>query len=176
MANYKNGTSMSYRKLILLISILTCTLTRADGQGLEIYLIKHDLPDLTKEHSDSFCYYCFKPTKQDLFDSAFIKQIDIEYFDWENQSIKLNESGLKKINTLDIPLQGLPVAISIDKRPIYGFWLWNVVSSFGCDWVYAYPELGFKIEFGLPIGYAKGLDPRYDDKINKYLIKTKLKK
>jgi len=155
---------------------MTFSWTKTFGQGLEIYLVKQTFPDFTKEHSDSFCYYCFEPKKVDLFKSALIKHSDIEYFDWGNQIIKLNDSGLNKIKSLKIPLQGLAVAISIDSEPIYGFWLWNVVSSFVCDWVYAYPELGFKIEFGLPTGNSKGTDPRYNDKIEKFLIKTKLKK
>jgi len=165
---------MRYRKLIITIAIIICALTRTEGQGLEIYLVKHEFPDFTKEHSDSSCYYCFEPIKVDLFDTALIKQSDIEFFDWNNQSIKLNDSGLKKIKNQKIPLQGLAVAITIDKEPIYGFWLWNIVSSFGCDWVYTYPEIGFNIEFGLPMGHSKEIDPRYNHIIEDYLIKKKL--
>lgn len=143
------------------------------GQGLEIYLVRHDYPDFTKKH---FCSYCFKPAKVDLFDSALIIQSDIEYFDWKTQRVKLSENGLKKLKALKIPLQGLAAAISIDKEPIYGFWFWNVVSSFGCDWVCTYPDLGFKLQFGLPTGEAKGKDPRFDKRIDDFIVKTKLKK
>lgn len=162
--------------LILSIWTLSCSWTETLGQGLEIYLVKHDYPDFTKKHSDSSCYYCFKPIKFDLFDSALIKQCDIEYFDWKSQVIKLNESGLKKLKALKIPLQGLAATIVIDKEPVYGFWFWNVVSSFGCDWVCTYPDLGFKLEFGLPAGNTKGKDPRFDKRIDDYIIKTRLKK
>lgn len=162
--------------LILSIWTLNCSWTKILGQGFEIYLVKHDYPDFTKEHLDSSCYYCFKPSKIDLLDSALIKQSDIDYFDWENQTIKLSENGLKKIKALKIPLQGLAVSIAIDKDPIYGFWFWNKVSSFGCDWVCTYPDLGFKLQFGLPTGHTKGRDPRFDKRIQDYITRERLKK
>lgn len=163
--------------LILSIWILSSFWTKTLGQGLEIYLVKHDYPDFTKEHLDTSCYYCFKPNKIDLFDSALIKQSDIEYFDWEVQTIKLNANGIKKLIALKVPLKGMAAAISIDNEPIYGFWFWNIVSSFGCDWVCTYPvNLGFKLQFGLPTGNTKGIDPRFDKRIEDYIIKTNLKK
>jgi hypothetical protein len=74
-------------------------------------------------------------------------------------------------------LSGLAVTLTIDKEPIYGFWLWNPVSSFGCDGTFAfvYPNSkNLTIEFGLPKDYAKGTDPRFNRKIKDYLTKINL--
>lgn len=147
---------------------------QAQNLGLEIYLVKHSFPDFTKERVEDYCYYCFDPQKKDLFDTPLIKQNEIEYFDWDNQQIKLTNSGLKKIDSLKIPLQGLAVAMVLNGEPIYGFWFWNAVSSFGCDRVCAYPKLDFKIEFGLPSNNTKGKDPRFNPILQDHLIKTGL--
>ncbi len=43
----------------------------------------------------------------------------------------------------------MPVALTLNGEVIYGFWLWNEYSSFGCDRVYTYPKMYFKLQFGL---------------------------
>ena len=75
------------------------------------------------------------------------------------------------ISDLDIPVQGLAVAIVLNGKPIYGFWFWNVFSSFGCDRVYAYPKHDFEIKFGLPNDYTFGSDPRFNIELKQYLDK-----
>ena len=157
---------------ILLISLVIYSCDYA-GQGLEIYLVKHDFPNFTNEKRAD-CYYCFSPIKNDLFDKPLLVESDIQYFEWTNQQIKLTDVGLDKIKKLDIPLQGLAAAIVVDGQPVYGFWFWNIISSFGCDRVFTYPTLDFKIAFGLPSDNTKGEDPRFDSKLREYLTKSGL--
>ena len=115
------------------------------------------------------CYYCLDLTTEDLFDKPLLTSKDIEEFDWTNQQIKLTEEARRKLKDLEIPLQGLPVAMVLNGKIIYGFWFWNEVSSFGCDRVYTYPGLDFKIKFGLPQSNTFGNDPRFDERLEKYI-------
>jgi len=118
------------------------------------------------------CSFCFEPTTKTLSDKPLLLASDIEYFDWTNQQIKLKESGLEKIKRLEIPLGGLRAAMVVDSEPIYGLWFWNEFSSLGCDYVFTYPTMDFKIGFGLPAGHAKGLDPRFDTKLRESLNRS----
>jgi hypothetical protein len=164
---------MINNKLVLLAFILFLPISHISGQGLEIYLVNHDYPDFKKEYTDEHCYYCFEPQKCNLYDTSLIKQSDIINFNWEKQSITLSDEGLHKIKNLTIPLQGLAAAFTIDGEPIYGFWLWNILSSFGCDRVFAliYPDTSetLKIGFGLSKKFAEGDDPRFDERLKQYL-------
>jgi hypothetical protein len=83
----------------------------------------------------------------------------------------LNDSGKEKLSNLEIPLQGLAASVVLDGIPIYGFWFWNIVSSFGCDWVYTYPMDNLELKFGLPNGFGKGMDPRLNSTLGKYATK-----
>jgi len=158
---------------MILILILSFS-TKAQKSGLEIYLIEQNFPDFTKDRKESDCYYCFEAKKEILFTDPLIKQSDIEYFDWDRQFIKLTNSGKEKIDSIKIPLQGLPVAMVLNGNPIYGFWFWNLRSSFGCDRVFTYPKLDFRIKFGLPATNTNGKDPRYNYLILEHILKSGL--
>lgn len=160
--------------LLYIFALFTFFTLDAQKNGLEIYLVKRPFPDFSVKQGDNYCYYCFEPKEADLFPEPLITENDIEYFDWDKQKIKLNIHGKSKIDSLDIPLQGIAVAMVLNGKPIYGFWFWNLLSSFGCDRVYTYPAIGFEIEFGLPDDYKKGEDPRYDEELFEYLKTTTL--
>src|SRR5688572_28661036 len=109
--------------LRLLLSSLTLVLSsNLFGQGLEIYLVKA-VPDL---HESAKCHYCIDLTEEVLFENPRLEQSEIERFDWNNQMIMIKSEGKRKIEKLEIPLQGQAAAIVIDGKPVYGFWLWNV--------------------------------------------------
>jgi len=155
--------------LFHLSALLFCSSCQYE-RGFEVYRVKEIYPD--PKAAD--CHYCLDPTKDVLFDEPLIERSDVEYFDWNSQRVQLNEAGRAKIQRLKIPLEGLPVAVVVDGKPIYGFWLWNLYSSFGCDSVYTYPMLGFKIGFGLPDGNTYGEDPRFDNRLKDCLIRDGL--
>ncbi len=136
-------------------------------KGLSIYKAYHLFPDFPKNTKPD-CYYCFEPNEDNLFDYSLLSDYHIEKFDYENQQIILTELGQKIINNLEIPLQGLPVILTLNGEIIYGLWLWNDISSFGCDRVYTCPKLNFKIKFGLPQNNTFGNDPRFDQRLKKY--------
>lgn len=136
-------------------------------QGLSIYKAYHLYPDFT-ENTKPDCYYCFEPTEDNLYDYSLLSDYHIKKFDYENQQIILTELGQKIVENLEIPLQGLPVILTLNGEIIYGLWLWNHVSSFGCDRVYTYPKIDFKIKFGLPQNNTFGNDPRFDERLKEY--------
>jgi hypothetical protein len=145
------------------------------SQNLEIYQVKYPYPNHYVENKPN-CYYCFKPTIEQLFDKPIITEKDIVSFNWETQTIKLTEEAQKKIVDLEIPLQGLAMAITVNKEVVYGFWFWNVLSSFGCDYVYTFPRMGFKITFHKPFNGGISEDPRFDDKLKTYIENSNINK
>lgn len=148
--------------LFLLIGINQTILS----QGLEIYQVKNVYPNFSE---DVECHYCSILKAEDLFDTPLISEKDIVKFNWETQKIELTEEAQKKINELKIPLQGLPVAFTINREIIYVFWFWNEISSFGCDRIFTYPKLDFEIKFGLPNSFKFGNDIRFDKRLKAYL-------
>ena len=140
------------------------------AQGLEIYLAKA-LPDLRESAT---CHYCFELTDDILANAPLVEESDIEFFDWDTQTIKLNAKCYDKIQKLDAPLQGLAAAVVVDGKPIYGFWLWNPGSSLGCDRVYAHLANDLKLKFGQPDGHASGEDPRFENRIRDVIRRDNL--
>jgi hypothetical protein len=158
--------------LTLFLCFLLFPQSKTTAQGFEIYLVNKSYPNPDLLKAGDSCLYCFNPDKTILHDTALIVETDIEYFDWNNQTITLKESGVQKLGKLKIPLQGLAVALCIDKEPVYGFWLWNMVSSFGCDYICAFIQPSsnsLKLEAGLPNNWFKAIDPRQNEKLKKFL-------
>jgi len=156
--------------LTIIIGFMFYGCEKSQELGIEIYQVKQLYPDFTKQPKPE-CFYCFEPKKSELYDKPIITESDIEKFDWKNQKIILTEEGKQKISELEIPLEGLAVAMVLNGKPIYGFWFWNIASSFGCDRVYTYPQLGFEIKFGLPNDNTFGNDPRFDSELKQHLNK-----
>ena len=147
--------------------------SQSGSKGIEVYRVNKSYPDSYNEEVRKLdCCYCFEPSKSELFDQPLFDKNDIEKFEWETQKIILTNSGKEKLSKLNIPLQGLAVALVLNNEPIYGFWLWTLESSFGCDYVYTYPKEDFRIHYGLPKKYARGTDPRFDSRIEMYLNKN----
>lgn len=158
---------MRILSLILVVFVVGCTRAPKTNKGLEIYQVNKPYPDFTKEEDG--CRYCLDLKTEDLFTRPVITEVDIREFDWEKQRIELTDDARERINDLDIPLEGLPVALVLNGEIIYGFWFWNVISSFGCDRVYTYPTMDFSLQFGLPSDNTYGDDPRFDHRLNKYV-------
>ncbi len=160
-------------KIIFILIIGNCQ--NLISQNLEIYQVKQSYPN-TYIESKPNCYYCFKPTIDQLYEKPIITENDIVSFNWETQTIKLTDEALKKIAELQIPLQGLAVAITINKEVIYGFWFWNISSSLGCDYVYTFPRSKFQIFFHKPFNGGISEDPRFDDKLKTYIENSNINK
>ncbi|GAB5526207.1 MAG: hypothetical protein Roseis2KO_40790 [Roseivirga sp.] len=136
-------------------------------KGLSVYRAYHTYPNFS-ENSKPDCYYCFSPNEDNLFDYPILSDYHIEKFDYENQRVVLTELGQIIVKNIEIPLQGLPVIMTLNGEIIYGFWLWHEISSFGCDRVYTYPRINFKMKFGLPHNNTFGDDPRFDQRLKEY--------
>ena len=138
------------------------------GTGIEIYQF-YSSPLLESKKTVRECAYCINTTKKDLRKFPLIGKDDIVKFDLKNQVILLTEEAKERINKLNIPLEGLPVVLTLNGEIIYTFWFWNLKSSFGCDRVFTYPKLDFKIKFGLPKTNTFGTDPRFDKRLIDYV-------
>ena len=145
------------------------------SQNLEIYQVKRQYPDSYVENKPK-CYYCFAPTSDQLFETPLISEKDIVSYNLDSQTIELTEEAYKKICELQIPLQGLAVAITINKEVIYGFWFWNEISSFGCDYVYTFPKSEFKIFFHKPFNGGISEDPRFDYRLKTHIENSNINK
>lgn len=159
---------MKYTSFFILILMLSTALYPSEKSGIEIYEVKSGFLNSNQEQRNA-CSCCFQEDSLRLSDKPLLSQTDIKKFDWENQKIHLTQSGKQKLNTLEIPLQGLPVAMVLNGDMIYPFWFWNPVSSFGCEGVYTYPTLEFEIRFGLPDTVSSRKDPRFDARLKQYL-------
>jgi len=153
------------RKLIILIIFLSISCSSyKDEQEIEIYEAKISQSDILLMLKND-CKYCFDAKKIAKPHSPLLSKKEIKHFDYKNQTIYLTEKGKQKVKDLSIPLRGKPMILTLNGEIIYGFWFWNVLSSFVCDRVYTYPRMDFKLEFGLPYESSYGEDPRYDDRL-----------
>jgi hypothetical protein len=136
-------------------------------EGLSIYQVYNN-PLMISERKKRDCTYCFKSSENNLHVYPLISEYHIKSYDFENQKIELTKAGKQIIDRLKIPLEGMPVVLTLNGEIIYEFWFWNLRSSFGCDRVYTYPKLDFKLKFGLPENNKFGTDPRFDKRLKKY--------
>ena len=127
------------------------------------------------EIPQNLCAYYIDLENCELNETPFLDKYDIDRFDWTLSNIYLTQSGIKKIKEQKVPLQGLPFVIKLNGVVIYGAWLWNLVSSFGCDrvWTFQDPNKNeLKLEFGLG-GFKCGNDPRKDESLIRKSIEKK---
>ena len=137
----------------------------AGKEGLAFYKVKN----VVKADEEN-CHNCLAISVNDLEFVPLLSSEDIKAFHWEEQRIELSDEAKSRMAIMEIPLEGLPVAMVLDGEVIYTFWLWNVYSSFSCDRVYAYPGKSFVLGHGLPASAAFGEDPRFDPRIRTWLI------
>ncbi len=155
--------------ILLALFVLATTITPGlaqKGRGIEIYQVKQSTLPHSNEGSTG---YFFTPDKSALAAAPLLTEADLDHFDFEQQQVVLNQQGKAKIGAMTIPLEGVPVAVVLNGKPLYGFWFWHMASSHGCDWVAAYPTHNFKIIHGIPNSAAKGQDPRFSHQLKAYL-------
>ena len=157
----------NFLPLILLLSVLKLN-AQIDTSGIEIYEVKTTYKQISKKQKDS-CHYCIDTSIIKLSKQPLIKQKDILSFDWKNQKITLTKEAKTRINQITIPIQGKPMALTLNGEIIYTFWFWNSVSSQGCDRVYTFPKMDFSLKFGLPSSFTFGTDPRFNNKLKQFL-------
>jgi hypothetical protein len=152
------------RNLFIVFLIIIGFNLSAQKSGIEFFFVEN------YKNLNSDCKYCFDLETAKLESIPILNEEDIKHFNWKNQQIILTEKGKHKFTDLKIPLSGLPVIITLNGRKIYSLWFWNAVSSFGCDRVFAFPTIDFKIQFGLPKNYSFGTDPRFNEKLREYVV------
>lgn len=140
---------------------------------IEIYLVEDVSNDFTIDLEDC-CRNCFDFYNAKRAPTPIISAPDIEYFSWKEQRIQLKETGLDKISTLRIYMHGMPTVLLVNGKPVYGLWFWSYYSSVACDQVCAFPQHDFRIRFGFPEKYKKGIDPRFNEELKNALTNLHL--
>ena len=118
---------------------------------IEFYLLKMVRPNLdtTKNLRGEFLV-----TKNDLADTAFIKDVEIYSYSIlrdttrsthrqniieEHHKFNVNNATTHRINNLNIPLCcGRQFALVVNGQIAYVGYFWNLRSSFGSDWITAF--------------------------------------
>lgn len=140
--------------------------------GLSIYRVYLD--DKTRKLKQSaLCQDCFEPNEDNLFSHSFIDDWEIERLDFENQQIIPGPGGKARLKRLEVPSEGMAMALTLDGEVIYGFWLRNPLSSLDCDWVNATFISNLQFRHGLPDSYGAGSDPRFDPRLKEYSQRKK---
>lgn len=153
----------------VLFSVFINAQTSYSNSGISIYKIKSYTNNLNDSIDVSYNYY-IDGNKVELENEPLLTEEDILNFNWETQRIELTDSAKTRMKRLYIPVAGLSVAMVLNDEIIYGFWFWNVFSSYWCDWVYTYPTIDFEIKFDFP-KYRKNIsDPRFDKKLEDYIL------
>ena len=92
----------------------------------------------------------FMPLKAYLADTPLVHDDEVLAYEVPRDSTQpyyfnLKESTANRLDSIArrAPLfDGVPIAIVVDGVPVFGAYLWNVTSSFGCDWIMALPFPG----------------------------------
>jgi len=101
----------------------------------------------------------FMPLRSYLADSPLVHDDEVLAYEVPRDStqpyyLNLREPAARRLDSLAKkapPFDGLPFAIVVDGVPVFGAYLWNVSSSFGCDWIMAMPFPGRLVLYpGLP--------------------------
>lgn len=118
---------MKFSKIFIFITFIFLSYSNLFSQGLEIRLVEI----IDKLSSDTlFEIDCdFKGINLKVSDTTLIKEDLIEYFDLSNAEIKLNNYGLTIIDSLRVPTDGIPAAVTFNGKVLFYFWFWTGYSS-----------------------------------------------
>jgi hypothetical protein len=136
----------------------SCIIDQMDSDRIEIYLIG-EREDRQLRGATQF----FLPVVLTTSDSVFISDSEIlsyEIIETSTDStcikyyLNLTENGRRKMARLGLVelSGGRKFAISVNGKPVYGGYFWNLLSSYSCDWIVIPAKLSEKlsIEAGYP--------------------------
>jgi hypothetical protein len=125
----------------------------------------------------------FMPQHAYLADTPLVHDYEITGYEVPSDSMQpyyLNVTGAisHRLDSLakNAPqFDGLPIAVAVDGEPVFGAYIWNLSSRFGCDWIMAVPFPGRLIFYpGLPhyCFSPQHPDPRADRRLIDRLERT----
>ena len=137
-------------KLFFIILILALSVSICDAQKkdtcchVELYLLNGTYT-FRPDGFSPIGYYM--PVHAYLADTPLVHDDEITGYEVPRDStqpfyLNLKESTAHRLDSIakKAPLfDGLPIAVVVDGEPVYGVYLWNINSSFGCDWILAIP-------------------------------------
>ncbi|WP_158288436.1 hypothetical protein [Mucilaginibacter psychrotolerans] len=154
---------------VFMMAYCPCYAQNSTGLGrIEFYLLKRHVPNVSR--ATSAIEDLFKIEPANLEDTAFIKDSELKLMTKtdtlrnpaNNQLIQeeywftVPEAVVKRIYNLNIPLCcGRQFVIVVNGNVSYTGYFWNIVSSFGSDWITAFA-------YGNTIKILRKL-PDYDD-------------
>lgn len=132
----------------ILVVLLTANLLFAQNTGkqsckIEFYLLKSELPNVDKTTD---IRAKFDATPADLEEKAFINDVEIISCTVNKDTtrlfrilFKVSDSASKRIKDIDRPLCcGKQFAVVVNGKICFTGYFWNILSSFGCDWITAF--------------------------------------
>jgi len=168
-----------YITLTIILLTISVVLFSKNRPKIEVYLVNMTSFVDTTENKTGQYFDCLE---SDIPDSSFLTDNDIIGYEIRRNSseqndrknfyyIRLNTSGKNKLSELKNILLccGTRFVLTVDRKPIFGGYFWNPLSSFGCAWL-TIPILNserIEILRGLPYEYFtnKHNDPRGDKRL-----------
>jgi hypothetical protein len=147
--------SLSALLLLTLLSIAGCAQS-AQPSHVEIYLL-NGVYTFRPDNFSPIGY--FMPQRSYLADTPLVHDDEITGYEVPRDStqpyyINLKEATAHRLDSLAHrapPFDGLPFAVVVNGQPVFGGYIWNVSSPFGCDWIIAVPFTGRLVLYpGMP--------------------------
>lgn len=138
------------------------------GEGFAIYLLARDIP-VSRMPMMSHV---------ELEENPFLSLEDIISYSQNTHEIKLTESAMNKLRDLDVPVNGKPFMVCVNRQEIYWGAFWTPISSLSFDGItilkpFSPEQDSIQLEPGYPsASFLKGEDPRADARILQSLEKA----
>jgi len=154
--------------------------TKVIKPKIEIYLLNNASNPNQYQPKNKY----FLPTTEQLSENAFIRDDEIcgykIYQDTSKQkrgklySFILSKSAQQKINALkNIPLCcGKKFAVVLNGKPVFGAYFWNLISSFGCNWLTALAYCNGELELINRLPESNFDETKQDPRNDKALIEA----
>ena len=153
------------RYWFLALVVLVLSACRPDGgEGFAVYLLADPVP--VGEMAERAL------TTLPLRDRPLIRQTDIQSYDWDRHAMRLTPGAIENLLRLELPVDGVPFVVTVDREPIYPGALWPAYSSLSYHGVVIDPLLApdgqtVRLQLGYPESpeLFEGEDPRGDPRI-----------
>jgi hypothetical protein len=142
--------------ILLFLSFASIAQSKDTCCKVEIYLLNGTYT-FRPDNFSPIGYYM--PLRSYLADTPLVHDDEIEGYEvprdlTQPYYINLKIATAKRLDSIAKkapPFDGLPIAIVVDGTPVFGAYIWNVNSQFGCDWIMAMPFPGRLVLYpGMP--------------------------
>jgi hypothetical protein len=138
------------------------------GEGFAIYLTKDGIPVSQMEVLSHV----------EIDDAPLISGEDIVSYDWETHDILLTPEAFQRLDSMQIPTNGVSFLVCVDGSPLYwgAFWALYSSQSFGGITIMLKPSLAGENTIRISRGYPSESFYQGEDSRSNPLIKEALEK